>query len=101
MWRDSFVTGKTAPDIEAALKITPEAQEYEIFFPYTNIEEQRPLPRGARFVTLTAPTSDVCFALVKYNMLWPPSEGHPLRIEKQALAAALGPLPRTVPIRRR
>jgi hypothetical protein len=96
IWHGSFVAGRLAPEIEAARTETSQTQEYEIIFPYTYIEEPKPLTRGTKFVTLAPLTSDLCFSLVEYGMFRPPSQGLPLRIDKDTLAAVLGPLPRSV-----
>jgi hypothetical protein len=94
VWRGRFLAGRSAQEIEAALTTAPAGQEYEILFPYTKIEEQRPV-LNATSVTLAAPTNDLCFSLVGLGMLHPPFKGRPLRIDKESL----GPLPRPIPIR--
>ena len=100
LWRDRFIDDHPSSELRAALDTPSSPQEYEFLFPYTSILEQRPLPRGTRTVTQAPPKGDLCFALVQYTMLMPPSVGRPLRIDKEALTAALGPLPRSVTITR-
>lgn len=96
MWRGQFVSQRVAEDIEAAAVASSSPQDYEILFPYTHIVETRPLPRGTRTLTVAPPESDLCFALIHHNMMMPPAVGRPLRISRNGLAAALGPLPRSI-----
>jgi hypothetical protein len=98
MWRGRIIGDEVSRQIEAALASSPQPLEYEFLFEYTATEETGPLPSGARSVTLAAPASDLCFSLVQYGMLHPPRYGRPLRIPKDAVAAALGALPRSIPI---
>jgi hypothetical protein len=95
MWRGRFVTNQTAQDIQSALSISPLPQEYEVFVPYTNWD-RRSWRAGMETATLLPAPGDLCLALVELGYPLPSTTGRPLRIEKAAVAAALGPLPREI-----
>jgi hypothetical protein len=99
MWRGRFVTGQIAENIKTALGAGAQPQEYEIIVRYTNYKERRSWRPGAEAVTLLPPPGDLCFALVKMNYPLPSTAGRPLRINKEAVKAVLGTLPREIPLR--
>ena len=97
MWRGRLMTSDTVKEIETALAAIPEPQEYEVRASYTywaEIDGPRPLTT----ITLKPPPGDLCVALEKMN--WPmpvrPTYGRQLRIDREAVAAVLGPLPRRI-----
>jgi hypothetical protein len=97
MWRGRHVTTEIARDIGRAL-ITA-GQEYEIFVLYSHWDRRSGRP-GMTTATLLPPANDLCFALLTEGYPLPSTAGQPLRVDRSAVAAALGPLPREISIAR-
>jgi hypothetical protein len=93
VWRDRFVTPERARQIEKSLKDEARPQTYEIFFDYEYWDRGQPRQQG-RSVTLLPLPDDLCVALHQWNYPLPSSVGRPLRISKDVINAAIGPLPR-------
>lgn len=75
-----------------------EEREYELLFNYRNSPVRQPADTT---VTLQPMTEDLCIAFKALN--WPvaaPTLGPPMRIPRETINAAVGPLPRVLTIRR-
>jgi hypothetical protein len=85
-------------DIADALGNGQNPQEYEIFFEYYYWEDVSD-SSGTQWRMLVPLPADLCVSLFELN--WPlrSTVGRPLRIDRDIVSAAVGPLPRPIPVR--
>ena len=93
IWRDRFITPERARQIEKSLKDEGRPQTYKIFFDYVYWDRGQSRQEGQPVTILPLP-DDLCVALHRWNYPLPSSVGRPLRISKDVINAAVGPLPR-------
>jgi hypothetical protein len=97
MWHDRFVvSSERAREIDGALRQGDRPQTYEIFFDYVYWDWGQKRQKGQPVTLLPLP-GDLCLALHRWNYALPSSVGRPLRISKDVINAAVGPLPRQLP----
>jgi hypothetical protein len=96
MWRGGFITPERAQEIDNLIKTGAIPQTYEVFFEYAYWDHKQS-QRGAPVTLLPLP-DDLCIAMHRWNYPLPASVGHPLRISKEMVNAAVGPLPRPLPL---
>lgn len=97
MWRGHFVTPERAREIESLIETKVRPQTYEVFFSYVYWERNQGHQSSA-LVTLQPLPADLCVAMHRWNYPLPSSVGHALRIDKEMVNAAVGPLPRPLPL---
>jgi hypothetical protein len=97
LWRDRIVGQKAARQIAEELRAGAAPQEYKVFFRYMNWDRTAPRQNGDP-ITLVSLEEDLCLSLKKINDPFAPSIGEPLRIDKEAVNAAVGTLPRSLPV---
>jgi hypothetical protein len=96
LWRGQIIYPPVASEIAEALETGLKPQEYEVFFHFIYWGHEQS-DDGKRHVMLLPLPSDLCVSLYASN--WPlagPSVGRPLRIDKDLVNAAAGPLPRPI-----
>jgi hypothetical protein len=98
MWHDRLVTSEGAQQIQKSLKVETRPQTYEIFFDYVYWDRGQSYQAGQPVALLPLP-DDLCVALHKWNYPLPSSVGHPLRVSKDLINNAVGPLPRQISAR--
>ncbi len=93
MWNGRIVTSERALEIKSLLEAKAEPQEYEVFLRYVFWDLEQ-APREGQPITLLPLPDDLCIALQRSNYPLPSSEGRPMRISRNAINTAVGPLPR-------
>lgn len=97
MWNGRVVTSEIAKDIAGAVAAKPQPQRYEIFFSYVYWDRPRTWSMGEPVTLLPLP-EDLCLAMYRLRMPFPSTFGRPMRISKSLVNAAVGPLPRPLPV---
>lgn len=96
IWKDRFLTFRHASDVTRQQQSSEIVQEYEIFFRYVHYDfEGRTAGEPIELLPLD---DDLCVALHRYNYPFASSLGRPLRITKEMVNDAAGPLPRRLAI---
>jgi len=98
MWDDRLVVTSTSVRQMATLLGTrAQPQRYEVFFEYVYSDHEH-THAATQPVTLLGLPKDLCVAMERLNYPFPSSVGRPMRISKDVINAALGPLPRSLSI---
>ncbi len=98
LWRGQIVHPPVSSDITKALENGLKPQEYEIFFEYFHWDHAID-SSGIRRAMLLSLSADLCISLYESNWPLQSTLGRPLRIDRELVNAAVGPLPRPVPVR--
>jgi hypothetical protein len=94
VWNGRILTPTSTRQVAELIKAAGQPQQYELFFTYVYYQKVHPV-EGKSMSLLPLP-EDLCVAMKRYNMPFPTSVGRPMRISKDTINAALGPLLRDI-----
>lgn len=92
-WHGRIVTLKRAREIARLREAGARSQTYELFFDYVYWDVAQTRSEGQQITLLPLP-DDLCVAMSRWNLPLPASVGRPLRIARERVNAAAGPVPR-------